>query len=348
MNSLDQSVQSTTQALKHRLLLSRLGGADAASFNGLIVNPGSVSLSALGLADSLYSGATDPLLLGQVDSGAMALPRFGGVSTSSLSVATALGGQRIQPNAYDRLLQSLAGTGAGNLASLRGIPTGDLHSYSAAALSALAGTTLPGTSLPSLRPHLRLTPSLIQAQSLISQTGAGSLPTQVRNTLCGAFAGSAARNQLPALLARPEDEMKLSAHQVLLRLQIEVFEATEDDVSTHTRGRNKPIQPGQVGIRCRHCAHLPVVRRQKGSTYFPASTMGIYQAAQNMSTTHIQCGLCVEMPESIKQQFVLLMASKLNSSGAGRPYWADSAKKLGLVDTEENGIRTGCDLTTQS
>lgn len=52
----------------------------------------------------------------------------------------------------------------------------------------------------------------------------------------------------------------------------------------------------------------------------------------------MQCGLCTEMPVSIKQQFVHLLSSKTASSGAGRPFWAKSAEKLGLVDTEE-GIR---------
>lgn len=47
--------------------------------------------------------------------------------------------------------------------------------------------------------------------------------------------------QLPALIAQLEDKEKLSAHQVLLRHQIEAFQATDDDVATHTRGRNKPI-----------------------------------------------------------------------------------------------------------
>jgi hypothetical protein len=143
---------------------------------------------------------------------------------------------------------------------------------------------------------------------------------------------------LPCILVRPDDTLKLSSHQVLLRHQIEAFQATEDDISTHTRGRNKPITLGQVGIRCRHCAYLPVARRQKGSTYFPATTQGIYQAAQNMSTTHMQCGLCNEMPDSIKQEFARLLSTKVASSGAGRPYWAKAAKQMGLVDTED-GIR---------
>ena len=158
---------------------------------------------------------------------------------------------------------------------------------------------------------------------------------------------------LPASLARREDAEKLSPHQVLLRQQIEAFQATSDDVSMHTRGRNKPIGLSQVGIRCRHCAHLPVAKRRKGSTYFPATILGIYQAAQNMSTTHIQSGLCTEMPIDLKQQFESLQNLKVASSGAGRPYWADSAKQLGLVDTEDGiqfirSLRTGTRILLDS
>jgi hypothetical protein len=140
---------------------------------------------------------------------------------------------------------------------------------------------------------------------------------------------------LPVCIARHEDSVKLSSFQVLLRKQIDAFQASDDDITTHTRGRNKPIVLGQVGIRCRHCAYLPVSRRTKGSTYFPATVLGIYQAAQNMSTTHIQCGVCSEMPPELKREFAQHLACKVASSGAGRPYWAQSAKQLGLVDTED-------------
>jgi hypothetical protein len=141
--------------------------------------------------------------------------------------------------------------------------------------------------------------------------------------------------RLPCILAQKNDALKLSAHQCLLRHQIEAFHATPVDATTHTRGRNKPIVIGQVGIRCIHCAHLPIAQRQKGSTYFPSSVLGLYQAAQNMSTMHIQCGLCQHMSETLRTQFAQLLATKTTtgSSGAGRPYWAESARKLGLVDT---------------
>ncbi|GKY90726.1 hypothetical protein MPSEU_000045900 [Mayamaea pseudoterrestris] len=143
---------------------------------------------------------------------------------------------------------------------------------------------------------------------------------------------------LPTLLAQPDDNLKLSSQQVFLRHQIEAFRACEDDILTHTRGRNKPVAIGQVGIRCRFCSHLQVARRQKGSTYFPASLNGLYQAAQNMNTSHMSSGICTEMPLAVKQEFLRLSTTKEQASAAGRPYWANAAAALGLVDTED-GIR---------
>jgi hypothetical protein len=152
---------------------------------------------------------------------------------------------------------------------------------------------------------------------------------------------------LPAALAQPDDNLKLSGQQVFLRNQIEAFRAREDDILTHTRGRNKPIVLNQVGIRCKFCAHLPVARRQKGSTYFPASLNGLYQAAQNMNTSHMSSGLCTEMPVAVKQEFANLIATREQASAAGRPYWANAAAALGLMDTED-GIRHVDDVLDRS
>lgn len=166
-----------------------------------------------------------------------------------------------------------------------------------------------------------------------------SLEDQLRAHHAAMAASVTLRVCLPVTLAIPEDCGKLSEQQVFLRNQIEAFQAGEEDISTHTRGRNKPIALGQVGIRCKHCAHLSVVQKQKGSTYFPATLLGIYQAAQNMSTAHLQSGVCKSMPVNTSQKFASLSAAKVGSSGAGRPYWARAAQKLGFVDTEE-GIRS--------
>jgi hypothetical protein len=148
------------------------------------------------------------------------------------------------------------------------------------------------------------------------------------------------KQSLPALMVTQQDHGILSAHQIFLRCQIEVFAATVADVTTHRRGRNKAIVLGQVGIRCRHCAHVPLVQRIKGSCYYPASVLGLYQAAQNMCTNHLQCGLCDVMPDNSKNQFAQLLITKTASLGGGRHYWAEMAAcTFDLVDTEQ-GIKS--------
>lgn len=63
-----------------------------------------------------------------------------------------------------------------------------------------------------------------------------------------------------------------------------------------------------------------------------------------MNTTHMQSGLCTEMPQENKDRFANSSTSRVSSSVAGRPYWAKAAKMLGLVDTDD-GIRFFRDLT---
>ena len=177
-------------------------------------------------------------------------------------------------------------------------------------------------------------------RSLLAHDILRQINTAITNASVDNVQPSTIHLSLPSCVSRPIDFYKLSAHQCLLREQIEYFEATDKDVIVHIRGRNKAITVGQVGIRCKHCAHLPISKRQKGSTYYPSCKMGIYQAAQNMSSTHLQCGLCSFTPDRIKDEFATIMADRQrNENGAGRPYWAESATQSGLIDTEEHGIR---------
>jgi hypothetical protein len=119
-------------------------------------------------------------------------------------------------------------------------------------------------------------------------------------------------------------------------MHIEVFAATTKDIESSIRGPNKEIRLHQIGLRCRHCAHMPPKARTKGSTYFPVSRLGFYQAAQNMSSSHLQCGLCSKMPDTIKRVFAKLLGTKTpgSSSKNGRKYWSQQALQMGLVNTE--------------
>jgi hypothetical protein len=74
-------------------------------------------------------------------------------------------------------------------------------------------------------------------------------------------------SQLPAVLSCSTDEMVLTQFQVFLRQHIEAFAATPEDVSSRVRGRHKQIRLHQVGIQCRHCAHIAPRQRGKGAVY---------------------------------------------------------------------------------
>jgi hypothetical protein len=129
---------------------------------------------------------------------------------------------------------------------------------------------------------------------------------------------------------------QLSEYQIMVRQQLEIFQAGPEDVECHTQGRKKQVCLGQVGIRCRHCAGFPLRVRGRGAVYYPAKLDGIYQAAQNMAGSHL-CQACQQIPVPLKQQIRKLRERRDNASG-GKQYWADGCKALGLYETEE-GLR---------
>jgi hypothetical protein len=131
-----------------------------------------------------------------------------------------------------------------------------------------------------------------------------------------------------------QDDINLSPYQCLLRMQVEFFEAGPDDVHATMQGRNKPITHQQVGIRCRYCSQLAPQHRTRGSTYYPTTLEGIYQACQNMARVHLSQN-CPLIPESQSVELVELRLSK-SSIGGGKHYWAETARSKGII--ELNGI----------
>ena len=71
--------------------------------------------------------------------------------------------------------------------------------------------------------------------------------------------------KLPATLFLNTDVGSLSDYQCFLRQQIEVFEASSDDVQYNASRMNRSIVLGQVGLRCRHCAMCPEWERASGA-----------------------------------------------------------------------------------
>lgn len=121
------------------------------------------------------------------------------------------------------------------------------------------------------------------------------------------------------------------------RYCVEAFSATEEDVmSTSKRGR---ISLHQVGIRCCHCKHRPLKERAVAAVSYPTSVAGIYESVKRFHRVHVEHCDCI--PEDVRTKMAEL--HNLNVwIPTTRQYWTDSARALGMVDTEE-GIRFSCD-----
>ena len=82
----------------------------------------------------------------------------------------------------------------------------------------------------------------------------------------------------------------------------------------------------------------PAERGQQATSY-PSLISGIYNSVQQMLRLHLDC--CQAMPPEIRNKIEQLKLSS-SSRGGRKQYWVDSAKRLGLVDTQ-HGIHFGRD-----
>jgi len=154
----------------------------------------------------------------------------------------------------------------------------------------------------------------------------------------------------PRLLAAPEDESVLNPIHCFVRKNVEVFAATETDITAPAPGRKNRVTLGQVGIRCIHCSKIPSKERVKRAICYPPSITSIYHSVSNMKFDHF--GACRGLPPSARQEFAALRTST-GKRGAKRTgcnrngsttnstsqYYRQSAiTRLGLVDTNA-GIR---------
>jgi len=131
-----------------------------------------------------------------------------------------------------------------------------------------------------------------------------------------------------------EDNNWLSELHCLVRLNfMEVFRAGRQEVAS--RSANKKIAYLQVGVRCRYCAHLPSNLKAARSSAFPSSIRQIYQSFTMMLRDHF--AQCMYIPEAGKVRFKTLKTGATQGASHSKHYWYYSAKKVGLIDTD-NGI----------
>ena len=164
------------------------------------------------------------------------------------------------------------------------------------------------------------------------------------------------------LLARNEDDAMLNPLHVFVRKQLEVFTATPAELAQPAPGRKSPIRLGQVGLRCIHCRHLPVLKRIKRAVCYPSSVGRIYHSVSDFKFDHMTS--CRELPADVLANFDALKAegkrsSEKKSSGKGSSnyssstaqYYHDTAVHMGMVNGEGNIFMappSQCQSTTQS
>ena len=148
-------------------------------------------------------------------------------------------------------------------------------------------------------------------------------------------------------LSLPESDLEwLSELNCFIRSTcVEAFSATEDHVNRTTkRGR---ISLHQVGIRCCFCKHTNVDEMAIAAMSFPTTVSGIYESIKRWQRVHLDA--CKHVPTQVRDKIERLVSANIWIPTT-RQYWADSAKALGMVDTDD-GIRFGRDpqlrLTSQ-
>jgi len=146
------------------------------------------------------------------------------------------------------------------------------------------------------------------------------------------------------MLAMPTDVESLSDRQCYVRSEmVEIFAATEKDVSArHSKGAQRLVV-GQVGIRCVHCSHLRPRDRAERAVCYPSSISRVYQTVADMQRFHFE--QCREIPPETRKIYKSLKTTRPRGVGSPQTYWVQSARLLNLVDTE-NGIRFSTDLNS--
>lgn len=137
----------------------------------------------------------------------------------------------------------------------------------------------------------------------------------------------------------------LSDLDILVRNNLEVFQASEDDVlSAHLDGKF-PIKCGQIGVRCIHCARNNVEGARRGAVMYPYSLNSLFESTRILQIMHLE--QCSHVPDDLKKKISsfkrsLFSMGTMALASSLRRYYTVSAKSLGLFDKDnEDGIFVG-------
>jgi hypothetical protein len=150
----------------------------------------------------------------------------------------------------------------------------------------------------------------------------------------------------PKRLELPTDNLHLNSLHCFIRselLELFVIEPGKDETSNTMTGR--------IGLQCVHCAAARAKdpRRENEATmavFYPKSCNEIYRLVTNWTRCHLS--KCKNLPPSVRKEWELRRA--VDKSRGKTPYWAESARELGLVDCTQSragGVRFGSKVLKQ-
>jgi hypothetical protein len=139
------------------------------------------------------------------------------------------------------------------------------------------------------------------------------------------------------LLARKQDSDHLNPIHCFVRKNIEVFVASEEDVTAPCPGRKNTIKAGQVGLRCIHCRNVESRQRSKRAVCYPSTLGRVYNCVSDMKFDHFS--LCKYLPAVQRDLFNRLRIQNVSTSKGRKggnntsKYYYDTAVEMGMRET---------------
>lgn len=137
----------------------------------------------------------------------------------------------------------------------------------------------------------------------------------------------------PTELYMDGDASYFTPFQVLLRKNIEFFEAKQEDLDF----RSNAVL-GQVGLRCRACSQLPMQQRHAAASIFPTGLDQVLPCAQQLAGNHV-IPSCSCLSNDIRAEMLqqLGQSKELSRPGDGA-LWVQRCRDLGVFE-DQNRLR---------
>jgi hypothetical protein len=148
----------------------------------------------------------------------------------------------------------------------------------------------------------------------------------------------------PRRLSLPNDTIKLNALHCFIRADLLEIFVVEPSPETMKFRHAPSSSVGRVGFRCVHCAMVRTNAMNSArddeapmSVFFPKTVSEIYRLVTSWQRCHVR--KCKNLPIDIREKWHSLRETE--KCRGKTAYWADSAKKIGLVDctSRTGGIR---------